>query len=131
MPARRDKTAERAWQGSPVAKRRLQNSNRNPRHPSDGQQQRWNLLDIFDLPEQKEQKERKERRVELVAEVNGGAAAAQSDAAGGALKKARGVTAERGSKKKRGPHRRCGDTVRDVDASSQAVGRIRLMPTDS
>ena len=94
MPARRVKTAQRAWQGSPVAKRRLQNPNRNPRHPSDGQQQRRNLLDIFDLPEHRERKEQKERKVELAAEVKGGAAAAERDAGGGALGKACGVTAK-------------------------------------
>ena len=78
MPARRDETAQRARQGSLVAKRRAQNHNRIRRHRSDGQQHHRMLMDIVDLPKQGKPTGR------LPIPDGGGAAAAGGGAEGAA-----------------------------------------------
>ena len=80
MPARRAKTAERAWQGSPVAKRRPRNQNTHRRHRGDRKQRHRNPVDIVGLPEQREQHGR------LHVQVSSGAAAAERGAEGDALR---------------------------------------------
>ena len=79
MAARRDKTAQRAWQASPVAKRRPQKPNRNMRHRNNRRQQHRDQRKMFVLRKKKERLDHRHRR------ERGGAAAAQCDAGGVAL----------------------------------------------
>ena len=80
MPARRVETAQRAPQGSLVAKRRPQKQNRNRRHESDRRQQHRDLRNIVVLPEKRERLEQWHRG------ASSGAAAAQCGAEGDALR---------------------------------------------
>ena len=80
MPARRVETAQRAPQGSLVAKRRPQNQNRNRRHESDRRQQHRDLRKMVVLPEEKERLDHWHRGASSVA------AAAQCGAEGDALR---------------------------------------------
>ena len=78
MPARRDKTAQRAWQGSPVAKRRPQNRNGNRQHRNDGQQHHRNLPELLILQKVKDKLHRPRQQ------LSSGAAAAVGGAEGDA-----------------------------------------------
>ena len=83
MTARRAETAQRAWQGSPVAKRRPQNQNTHRRHLGNRKQRHRNPVDIVVLPEQREQREQHGR---LHVQARSGAAAAKRGAEGDALR---------------------------------------------
>ena len=63
MPARRAETAQRARQGSPVAKRHAQKQHKNRRHRSEGQQRHRNLLNIVMPWEETEPKGRMQHQV--------------------------------------------------------------------
>ena len=98
MPARRDKTAQRAWQGSAVAKRRPRNPNANRRQRSNDRKHRGRVLEIVVLPKPKKLPGR------LPVKGSGGAAAAERAAGGGSL--GEGANASQGGvPKKTGPHR--------------------------
>ena len=83
MPARRAETAQRAPQGSLVAKRRPQKQNRIRRHERERQQQHRDLGKIVVLPEKREWLEHWHRG------ASSGAAAAQGGAEGDALRECR------------------------------------------
>ena len=94
IPARRAKTAKRAWQGSPVAKRRARTQNTKRRQRSDDRKYRRKDLEIVGLPKPKK----------LPVQASGGAAAAERAAGGGSL--GEGANASQGGvPKKTGPHR--------------------------
>ena len=80
MPARRVETAQRASQGSLVAKRRPQKQNRDRRHERERRQQHRDLRNIVVLPEKRERLEHWHRG------ASSGAAAAQCGAEGDALR---------------------------------------------
>ena len=80
MPARRVETAQRAPQGSLVAKRRPQKQNRDRRHERERRQQHRNLRKMVVLPEKRKRVDHWHRR------ASGGAAAAQCGAEGDALR---------------------------------------------
>ena len=80
MPARRVETAQRAPQGSLVAKRRPQKQNRDWRHERERRQQHRDIRKMVVLPEKRERLDHWHRR------ASGGAAAAQCGAEGDALR---------------------------------------------